>query len=266
MSRWLRPRRESEQTTTIAPGFAFTSAITACRSLSDADVAIVKDGLVNITDMLHECEIGGERIRATVVTLQQLSHRPLAEHEPVDAHVLIEDSIAMAANQIRHRARFTKHIRHDGLVRGNRAALGQVVLNLLIDAAQSIPEGDAGHNDIQILTKNDDGVGGVGEEIMIEVSDSGRGMSFDVIARIFEPYFTTKPLGEGTGLGLSISRQTIAAHGGRVTVESEVGKGAVFRVFLPVDRSLSSPRSVPRRSVSTPRFEEDAFWLSTMSP
>jgi CheY-like chemotaxis protein len=127
-------------------------------------------------------------------------------------------------------------------VRGNRAALGQVFLNLLINAAQSIPEGDAGNNNIQILTRTELGV--VGAEVVIEVRDSGLGMSPEVIARIFEPFFTTKPLGEGTGLGLSISRPTIAAHGGRGTVESEVGRGTVFRVFLPVDGSLSSPHSV----------------------
>jgi signal transduction histidine kinase len=221
------------------------------QSLPEADVVGVKASLVNITGMLHECEIGGERIRATVVTLQQLSYRPVAEHSPLDLRMLIEESSAMAANQIRHRARFTKDIGHDGLVRGDRAALGQVFLNLLINAAQSIPEGNAEHNDIQILTRNERGV--VDHEVVIEVSDSGLGMSQDVIARIFEPYFTTKPLGEGTGLGLSISRQTIANHGGRVTVESEVGRGTVFRIFLPVDGSAILPQSVLTPvSVDTP--------------
>jgi signal transduction histidine kinase len=215
----------------------------AGQALPESDVVSVKEGLINITDMLQECEIGGERIRATVATLQQLSHRPVAERGPIELRTLVEESSAMAANQIRHRARFTKHIRHDGLVRGNRAALGQVVLNLLINAAHSIPEGDAEHNNIQISTTNGTAVDG--DEVMIEVSDSGSGMSPDVIARIFEPYFTTKPLGEGTGLGLSISHQTIADHGGRVTVESKVGKGTVFRVFLPIDRSLAVSRSVP---------------------
>jgi signal transduction histidine kinase len=213
------------------------------QALSQGDVVSVKEGLVSITNMLQECEIGGERIRETVATLQQLSHRPVAERGPLELRALIEESSAMAANQIRHRARFTKRICHEGLVRGNRAALGQVFLNLLINAAQSIPEGDAEHNDIQIFTTNSFGVDG--DEVMIEISDSGSGMSPDVIARIFEPYFTTKPLGEGTGLGLSISRQTIADHGGRVVVESDVGKGTVFRVFLPVDCSFAVSRSVP---------------------
>jgi signal transduction histidine kinase len=77
------------------------------RALPETDVVSVKAGLVNITDMLQECEIGGERIRATVATLQQLSHRPVAECDPVDVGALIEESSAMAANQIRHRAHFT---------------------------------------------------------------------------------------------------------------------------------------------------------------
>jgi signal transduction histidine kinase len=222
---------------------ASVRSLGAGHALPEAEVVVVKAGLVDITDMLQECEIGGERIRATVAALQQLSHRPVAESGPLDVRMLIEDSSAMAFNQIRHRAHFTKRIGHDGLVRGNRAALGQVFLNLLINAAQSIPEGDAEHNNIQILTKTV--TGALGEEIVVEVSDSGLGMSSDVIARIFEPYFTTKSIGEGTGLGLSISRQTISDHGGRITVESEVGKGTVFRVFLPVDHSLVVSRSIP---------------------
>jgi signal transduction histidine kinase len=210
-------------------------------ALPAAEIASVTTGLASIADMLQECEVGGERIHATVRNLQQLTHRPVAESGPLDVRTLIEESIDMAASHIGPRIRVTKRIGHDGLVRGNRAAIGQVVLGLLINAAQSIPEGVSGRNDIQILTKNGDGADG--REIVIEISDSGVGMPPDVMARIFEPYFTTKPLGDGTGLGLSIIRHTIADHGGRVTVQSHVGKGSVFRVFLPVDSALAPPHS-----------------------
>jgi two-component system, cell cycle sensor histidine kinase and response regulator CckA len=217
-------------------------ALTAAETLSEGEVDRVKAGLMSITEMLQECEIGGERIGSTVANLQKLAQKPVAHCGPVDMQELLEQSAAMAGNQIRHRARLTKTFGAAAVVRGNGAALRQVFLNLLINAVQSIPEGDAERNDIMITTTNDVGVGG--PEVMIQISDSGGGISPDIVARVFEPYFTTKAIGEGTGLGLSISRQTIADHGGRMTVESEVGKGTTFRVFLPLDDSAPiSPRA-----------------------
>ncbi|MDB4979657.1 MAG: Sensor protein [Myxococcales bacterium] len=205
------------------------------RALSDAEVKAIKAGLVGITEMLQDCEIGGERIRVTVANLQHLSHRSVAQCGSLDVQQLLEQSAAMAGNQIRHRARLTQRFGEIALVRGDGAALGQVFLNLLVNAFQSIPEGDAERNDIQVTTRIDQGVDG--PEVMIQVSDTGGGMAPEVLSHVFEPYYTTKALGEGTGLGLSISRQTVLDHGGRMTVESEVGKGTSFRVFLPVDSS-----------------------------
>jgi signal transduction histidine kinase len=70
--------------------------------------------------------------------------------------------------------------------------------------------------------------------VRLEVSDNGRGIAPELIERIFEPFFTTRPLGQGTGLGLSICNAIVTAHGGTITVESEVGKGSTFRLELPV--------------------------------
>jgi signal transduction histidine kinase len=227
------------------------------QALPQAKIDGVKAGLEGITEMLQECEIGGERIGATVANLQKLSQRPVAESVSVDVQELLEQSAAMAGNQIRLRACLTKTFGEAAVVRGNQAALGQVFLNLLINAVQSIPEGDAERNDIKISTKN--GVGVAGPEVMIEISDSGGGIAPDLVARVFEPYFTTKALGEGTGLGLSISRQTIAAHGGRMTVESELGKGTTFRVFLPLNDgaptspAVAAPYAAPAASLAPHR-------------
>jgi CheY-like chemotaxis protein len=210
--------------------------------------------VIDVTTMLQECETGGERIRGTVTNLQRLSTKSVERHESLDLNTLLEESASMVWNQIRHRAQLTKTFGDSVMVRGNRAALGQVFLNLLINAAQSIPEGRAERNDIQITTRHDIGVGG--PEIMVEISDSGGGIAPDVVARVFEPYFTTKRHGEGMGLGLSISRQTIIDHGGRMTVKSEVGRGTVFRVSLPIDGSPAaspSPIVQAERAMTLPR-------------
>jgi signal transduction histidine kinase len=212
----------------------------------------MKAHIVSVTEMLEECEVGSERIRGTVVNLQQLSHKTEDQRVLLDLRKLIEESTSMAWNQIRHRARLTKSFTARGTVRGNRAALGQVFLNLLINAAQSIPEGDAERNDIRVATTNAVGTGGE-ELVVVEIRDSGAGIAPELVSRVFEPYFTTKPHGEGTGLGLSISRQTISDHGGRLTVESAPGKGTSFRVFLPIDHSPASSRPAAAPISATPR-------------
>jgi signal transduction histidine kinase len=225
---------------------ASVRALGSGQALAEADVDNIKAGLLGITEMLQDCEIGGERIRATVANLQHLSHRSVAQCGSIDVQELLEQSAAMAGNQIRHRARLTQSFGDVALVRGDRAALGQVFLNLLVNAFQSIPEGDAERNDIHLATRIEPGAHG--PEVMIEVSDTGGGMAPEVLGHVFEPYYTTKALGEGTGLGLSISRQTVLDHGGRMIVESEVGKGTSFRVFLPIDTS-PIPRPSPAASI-----------------
>jgi CheY-like chemotaxis protein len=112
----------------------------------------------------------------------------------------------------------------------------------LVNAAQAIPEGDSERNEIRISTKVD--VGENGPEVVVEIRDSGGGMAAETVSHVFEPFFTTKPIGQGTGLGLSVSRQTVTDHGGRITVESELTKGTVFRVFLPVAELPELPHPV----------------------
>jgi signal transduction histidine kinase len=192
----------------------------------------IRSRLVDVTDMLEDCQVGGERIRETVSNLQRLARQGDEPRGPLDVHSLINQSVSMVLNQIRHRARLVKVFGEVPPIRGNGTALGQVFLNLLVNAAQAIPEGDAERNEIKISTKveTDDH----GAELVVEVRDSGKGIAPDVVPHVFEPFFTTKPIGQGTGLGLSISRQTVRDHGGHMTVESELGKGTVFRVFLPI--------------------------------
>ena len=103
-----------------------------------------------------------------------------------------------------------------------------MILNLLINAAQAIPDGGSEHHEITITT----GTGPDGRAVL-EVKDSGVGMTPEVLGRIFDPFFTTKPVGVGSGLGLPISRNIIAKFGGEISVESVPGKGSTFRVTLP---------------------------------
>jgi CheY-like chemotaxis protein len=110
----------------------------------------------------------------------------------------------------------------------NESRLGQVCLNLLVNAAQAIEEGHIDSNEIGVSTYTDSH-----GRVVIEIRDTGGGMPAEVLRRLFTPFFTTKPIGVGTGLGLSICHRIISALGGEITVDSAVGKGTTFRVFLP---------------------------------
>jgi signal transduction histidine kinase len=130
-------------------------------------------------------------------------------------------------NQIRHRARLTTHYPDPLIVMANEGQLGQVFLNLLTNAAQAIPEGHVDAHEIRVGTTVDQ------DKVIVEISDSGAGIPPDLIGRIFEPFFSTKPVGKGTGLGLSISHSIVTAFGGQIAVSSEAGRGTTFRVLLP---------------------------------
>lgn len=203
--------------------------------LPENGIEEIRARLVDVTEMLEDCQVGGERIRETVSNLQRLARQGEEHRGPLDVHKLIEQSVSMVLNQIRHRARLVRIFGDIPSIRGNGTALGQVFLNLLVNAAQAIPEGDTERNEIRISTKVETDENGA--ELVVEVKDSGKGIAADVVQHVFEPFFTTKPIGQGTGLGLSISRQTVSDHGGRMTVESELGKGTIFRVFLPISEA-----------------------------
>ena len=187
-------------------------------------------------EALKEAREGAERVRLIVRDLKTFSRADDVDRGPVDVHEVLSASANMAWNEIRHRARLVKHEARGLKACGNEARLGQVFLNLLVNAAQSIPEGDAEHNEIRIATRAQD------ESVIVEVSDTGRGISPEDRPRLFDPFFTTKPVGVGTGLGLYVCQNIVASLGGSITVESEIGRGSTFRVTLPAATSLVAER------------------------
>jgi signal transduction histidine kinase len=106
--------------------------------------------------------------------------------------------------------------------------LAQVFVNLMVNAAQAMPEGPADANEIRLSTRASDGW------VEVAVADTGTGIAPEHLDRVFQPFFTTKPEGVGTGLGLPICRDIVQALGGTIAVESALGRGTVFTVRLPV--------------------------------
>src|SRR6185295_10123720 len=171
-----------------------------------------------------------------VLDLKRFSRPDEAMIGPVDVHEALEYALGIAGHEIRHRARLVRAYSLVPCVVINESRLGQVLLNILVNAAQAIPEGRPDDNTITVRT----GEGGRGR-VVIEVADTGEGIAPPLLGRIFDPFVTTKPVGEGTGLGLFVSRTIITQAGGEITVESVVGRGTTVRVSLPPAPSGLTP-------------------------
>ena len=140
----------------------------------------------------------------------------------------LEAALRMVANELRHRAVLRRELAEVPHVRGDEAQLAQVFLNLLTNAVQALPERPAQQNEIRVTTR-------LAEKgwVAVEVADNGKGMTEDQARRVFDPFFTTRPVGAGQGLGLSVCLGIVRGLGGRIDVETREGKGSLFRVVLP---------------------------------
>jgi PAS domain S-box-containing protein len=179
-------------------------------------------------EALTEARQGAERVRNIVRDLRVFARGDEDQSGPVGVRRVLDSSINIAWNEIRHRARLVKDYGDTPMVEGNESRLGQVFLNLLLNAAHAIPEGETERNEIRVSTRTD-----ARGYAVIEVRDSGMGIPIEIRERIFDPFFTTKSAGEGTGLGLWICSGILSALGGEVRVDSEIGRGSTFRVTLP---------------------------------
>jgi two-component system cell cycle sensor histidine kinase/response regulator CckA len=202
----------------------YVSSMTATDCGGSTHPARVKEVLV----ALDHARDGAERIRNTVRSLQTFSRPENESRIPLQLATLLDATLPMVANEIRHRARLVKDYGPVPDVVANEARLGQVFLNLLLNAVQALPEERSESNEIQLILRSPSP-----DRVLVEVRDNGVGIPPQVRGRIFEPFFTTKPVGIGTGLGLTICHGIVTSLSGTLTFESEVGKGTTFRVELP---------------------------------
>jgi PAS domain S-box-containing protein len=185
-------------------------------------------------ELIVESRMGAERVRDIVRDLRVFARSEAESGGGCDPVAVARASLSMTRNELRHRAQVEAHLEASPAVAIPERQLGQVLVNLLMNAAQAIGEGAAGENRIRVAVHAD------GEGVAVEVRDSGCGMAPAVRERIFEPFFTTKP-GEGMGLGLALCQTMVQEAGGRIDVESEPGKGSTFRVWLPPCVEATTP-------------------------
>lgn len=188
----------------------------------DRDIDFLKEDL---GALMTESREGITRVRKIVQNLKEFSHVDAAdEWHFADLHKGLNSTLNIVNYEIRYKASVIREYGDIPDVECLSSQLNQVFMNLLVNAAQAIDD----NGTITVRTgKHEDGV-------WVEVEDTGKGIAAEHMKKIFDPFFTTKPIGKGTGLGLSLSYGIVQKHHGSIEVQSEAGKGARFRVWLPV--------------------------------
>jgi len=199
---------------------AFEEARQQKRTLNFADIK------QDVADLLAESKDGIGRVRKIVQDLKNFSHVSDDLWEWADIHQGIDSTLNIIWNELKYHCKVTKNYGPLPKIRCLPSQLNQVFMNLLVNAGHAIEV----KGEIVITTEC---VGDAAVRIM--VGDTGTGIAPDALARVFDPFYTTKPVGKGTGLGLSLAWSIVERHGGRIEVASEVGKGTTFTVTLPVE-------------------------------
>jgi PAS domain S-box-containing protein len=189
----------------------------------------------DVLDMLKHAGESAQRVRQTVKDLKLFSRPDERRNGCVDLRAILESSLRMAWNEIRHRARVVKDYEEVPFIAANESRMGQIFLNLLVNAAQAIPPGHVERNEIRISLKVKGG------DVEVAVHDTGAGMLPAELDRIFEIFYSTKVAAGGTGLGLAICKGIADQMGARISVESRPGVGSSFTLRLPLSLACEPP-------------------------
>ncbi|HVP31781.1 MAG TPA: ATP-binding protein, partial [Myxococcota bacterium] len=189
---------------------------------------------------LREAAEGGERVRQIVADLKRFARTDERARRALELPQILDAAAKMTTHVVRHHARLLTEYGPTPPVEAVEGSLVQVFTNLLVNAAQAIGPGDAEHQEIRIRTATD-----AEGRAVVEIHDSGPGISAEALPQVFEPFFTTKPRGAGIGLGLAICRSIVSSLGGEIVAESRPGEGSTFRVSLPPARLADAGTTRP---------------------
>jgi len=180
--------------------------------------------LSDMPELIHESLTGTRRIKDIAYSLRAFAREDDGQPQSVDVNEELESTLRMVWNELKYKCEVKRDFGQLPHIMGFPTQLVQVFTNLLLNASHAMEM----RGEIHIRTRLED------EEVVVEISDTGKGMTAETLSKLFTPFFTTKPRGQGTGLGLSISRDIVTRHGGRITVRSELGRGSTFTLYLPI--------------------------------
>lgn len=188
------------------------------------DIEFLKE---DIRQLIQESKDGLDRVKGIVQDLKDFSRVGETDWQWADVHKCLDSTLNVIWNEIKYKAEVVKEYGEIPEIECIPSQLNQVFMNFLVNAAHAIAE----RGQITLRTGREE------DWVWVSVADTGVGISPENINRIYDPFFTTKPVGTGTGLGLSISHSIIGKHGGRIEVESVVGSGTTFSIFLPIKQT-----------------------------
>jgi PAS domain S-box-containing protein len=238
----------------LAGGIAhdFNNLLTAITGYTE--IALMEAGDVELETTLREVLSAAERASSLTKQLLTLSRKQTSEVKVLDPNDVVAEIHNMLYRVLGEDIELVSSLDESvGRIRADHGQLNQILLNLAVNARDAMPEG--GRLEIRTFSRafagNENVVPWPGEYAAISVSDSGTGIPEEDRARIFEPFYTTKPQGKGTGLGLSIVRTILETHHGVVTVEDAPGRGTCFTLYFPADKGELDIRRSPVRSYSS---------------
>lgn len=200
-----------------------------------------------MTEVVGDLHDGVQRIAQIVGELRMFARIPDgAVSTPVDVNRLMTSAVTLTQAVLKSRAKVELDLGQLPPLPGDHARLGQVFVNLLVNAAQAIPTGDPERHCVRVETREQGG------SVIVRVSDTGVGIPEENLSRVFDPFFTTKGPGDGTGLGLTISMDLVRRAGGTIEVQSEVGRGTTFTITLPVRHAVRSSHPPLSRTSEPP--------------
>ena len=222
-----------------------------------------------IKNYLSEVFNAGHRAKELVKQILTFARKTDGELKKVQISKIAYESLQLIRSSIPTTIQIDQNIESESHTIADPSQIHQIFMNLFTNAAQSMKEGhgflSVGLKDVRLdeqIARNPDGIK-PGYYIKLTVSDTGEGIPAQLIGSIFEPYFTTKAPGEGTGMGLAMVHGIVKGYGGAITVESEVGKGTTFKVYLPAVKDVVEEQT--REEQVTPTGNERRFYLSMMN-
>jgi PAS domain S-box-containing protein len=204
-----------------------------------------REELARFLDAARE---GSDRVRRIVRSLTTFGRGDDEALGPVDVHRALDTALQIVESRYRHRAQLLLDYRATRPVRASEFRLGQVFVNLIVNAADAIAEGDRERNAIRLTTYDMPD-----RRVAIEIADTGCGIAPSVREHIFDPFFTTKPIGAGSGLGLSICHGIVASFGGEIALTDTGEEGSTFRVIVPASDAATAAAASPGRSTGAAR-------------
>jgi two-component system NtrC family sensor kinase len=211
------------------------------KKASDKKFVKIDQLMPDIENLIEDTINGSQMIKDLVENLRRFSHLDRSKWSVSNIHDGIESSLKILLPQFKRKLQIHRKFRAGGFIECNAGQLNQVFLNILTNAAQAIKD----QGNIWIETEDKD------NNVYICIRDDGTGMSAATQQKLFDPFYTTKDVGEGTGLGLSISYSIIQNHAGRIEVESKLNEGSTFTIILPHRRPAPKKRSLKPKKKAT---------------